>query len=149
MKKIIKKSIFILITLIVLFSVNTQTYAWGEVINTADDFIKTGEESTEGGKVDAEELKDLSGYTYNLLLTAGVIIAVIVATILGVQFMIAGAEGKAKVAETFVVFIVGCIVVFGGFGIWKVVIKLGNEVAEIPVVAENTIQIAEIENESN
>ncbi len=145
MKKIIKKIICILITLIVLFSINTKTYAWSEVIGMARNFVETGEQSTNGGQVDEKELEDLSGYVYNLLLTAGIVIAVIVATVLGIQFMLAGAEGKAKIAETFVVFIVGCVVVFGGFGIWRLAVKIGNKVAELPEMQSSTIQIAEIE----
>ena len=148
MKKIIKKIICILITLIVLFSINTKTYAWSEVIGMARNFVATGEQSSNGGEVDKKELEDLSGYVYNLLLTAGVVIAVIVATVLGIQFMLAGAEGKAKIAETFVVFIVGCVVVFGGFGIWRLAVKIGNKVAELPGMQSSTVQIAEIENDN-
>ncbi len=40
--------------------------------------------------------------------------------------MVGGAEGQAKVKEMLVPFIVGCIIVFGGFGLWKIAITVGN-----------------------
>ena len=78
------------------------------------------------GTIDPGALQGLSGYVYNILLAAGVIIAVIVATALGIQFMIGGAEGQAKVKEMLVPFIIGCVIVFGGFGLWKVAVTIGN-----------------------
>lgn len=52
----------------------------------------------------------------------------IVGTILGIQFMIASAEEKAKVKETLVPYIVGCIVIFGAFTIWSIVVNLGQDI---------------------
>ncbi|MDE5830159.1 MAG: hypothetical protein K2H53_00125 [Clostridia bacterium] len=92
-------------------------------------------------------MKTLSGYLYNILLTAGVIIAVIIATILGVQFMIGGAEGQAKVKEMLVPYIAGCIIVFGGFGFWKIALTVGKKIEEVGINNPNKIvQIAYIEN---
>ena len=129
MKKVIKKIIFILILLIILLNINTETKAWSEVIQGGKDFISSGEAS-DAGNIEKGELKDLSGYLYNILLAAGVIIAVIVATVLGIQFMIGGAEGQAKVKEMLVPFIIGCVVVFGGFAIWKIALTVGSQLED-------------------
>jgi len=133
MKSIIKKIIFILATLIILFSINNESLAWSGVIKDGQSFIQAGESYT-GIEVDQNSIQGLSGYLYNILLAAGVIIAVIVATILGVQFMIGGAEGQAKVKEMLVPFIVGCVIVFGGFGFWKIAVTIGNKVEEVSVI---------------
>lgn len=145
MKKNIKKLIFILIILIALFSINTKTYAWSQVFSDAKEFIQAGESSSEG-QVTESSVKDLSGYLYNILFSAGVIIAVVVATVLGIQFMTSSAEGQAKVKETLLPFIIGCIVVFGGFAFWKIGITIGRKIesAELPILNQN-VQIAYIE----
>jgi len=126
MKKSMIKIIFIVLLLLIMFSINTEVHAWSQIIQDGKDFIKTGESSGEG-TVDQSAMQGLSGYLYNILLAAGVVVAVIVSTILGIQFMIGGAEGQAKVKEMLVPFIVGCIVVFGGFGLWKIAVTIGNE----------------------
>lgn len=146
MKNIIKKTIFILAILIILFSINTKIYAWSGIIKDGDSFIKDGENYDEIS-IDQDSIQDLSGYIYNILLAAGVIIAVIVATILGIQFMMGGAEGQAKVKEMLIPFVVGCIIVFGGFGFWKIAITLGNKIEEVSIdKMERNVVVAYIQN---
>ncbi|MCI8397185.1 MAG: hypothetical protein HFJ52_06115 [Clostridia bacterium] len=127
MKSKVIKTIFILIILIILVSINTETLAWSPIKDMGDDFIKTGEQSGTS-TVDDVKMADLSSYLYSILLSAGVIVAVVVATVLGIQFMVGGAEGQAKVKEMLVPFIVGCIVVFGGFGFWKIALTVGEKI---------------------
>lgn len=126
MKRILIKVIWALLILIILFSIHTEVCAWSGIIRDGQSFIQDGENSGEASIVKGD-LQDLSGFLYNMLLVAGVIIAVIVATVLGVQFMIGGAEGQAKVKEMLVPFIAGCIIVFGGFGFWKIAVTIGNK----------------------
>lgn len=123
MKRILKVLILIII-LILLFNTNAQVYGLSDIIEDGKDFIQEGNKDK---KLNIAELQGLSGYLYNILLTLGVIIAVIVATILGIQFMISGAEGQAKVKEMILPFVVGCIIVFGGFGFWKIAITVGEK----------------------
>ena len=120
-----KKIIWSLLILIILFCINTKVYAWSQIMSDAKGFVKAGEQSGQA-EISAEELAETSGFLYNILLSAGVVIAVIVATILGIQFMIGGAEGQAKVKEMLVPFIAGCIIVVGGFGFWKLALTIGK-----------------------
>lgn len=126
MKNMVKKALFILIILIILFSINTKVFAWSSVIKDGDSFIQAGE-AHDGQMVNPASLKSLSSYLYNILLSAGIVVAVVVATVLGIQFMMGGAEGQAKVKEMLVPFIVGCVIVFGGFGFWKIAITVGQK----------------------
>lgn len=121
MKKVLKKIILILIILMLLFSINSKVFAWSEIVSDGQSFINQGE-----SKIDNADLQNASGYLYNILLATGVVIAVIVATVLGVQFIIGGAEGQAKVKEMMLPYIVGCIIVFGGFGLWKIAVTVGD-----------------------
>ncbi len=81
--------------------------------------------------INSTELEETSADIYNVLLAIGIMVAVIVAMILGIQFMVASADEKAKVKEALLPFIVGCIVVFGAFTIWKIAVNIGND-AELP-----------------
>ena len=73
------------------------------------------------------KLSETSDFIYKLLLSLAIIIAIIIGMILGIQFMVASADEKAKVKEALIPFIVGCIVVFGAFTIWKIVVNVGNK----------------------
>ncbi len=92
-----------------------------DVIDQADDFVNTGENSKTIA-MDETGMKSVSDDIYNILLTIGIVTAVIIGAFLGVQFIIASAEEKAKVKEALVPYLIGCIVVFGAFSIWKVVL---------------------------
>lgn len=99
---------------------NKSSASW---VDDAKNFLDAG-----GGTatVNDVELKNASDSIYNLLSSIGMIVSVIVGIILGITFMMASAEDKAKVKEALIPYIVGCIVVFGAFGIWKIVINTFN-----------------------
>ena len=88
-------------------------------IEKADGFISEG-----SSQIDSTELQNFSNMLYNALLIIGIIIAVIVGTILGIKFMIGSVEEKADIKKLLIPYIVGCIVVFGAFGIWKLVVTI-------------------------
>ena len=56
--------------------------------------------------------------------TIGVIVAVIGIIFLGIKYMTGAAEEQAKVKETLIPFVIGCIVVFGAFAIWSAVVNI-------------------------
>lgn len=120
----IKKIIFMILILFIMFSISGQAiYASsiGSVIEGADDFIQKGQEKEQ---ISSENLKNLSGPMYNVLLAIGTVIAVIIGLILGIQFMTGSVEQKSKVKESLIPYIAGCVVIFGAFGIWKLVVTI-------------------------
>lgn len=52
----------------------------------------------------------------------------LVGTIIGIQFMVASAEDKAKVKEALVPYVIGCAVIFGAFTIWSIAVNLGQDI---------------------
>lgn len=121
--KIIKKVIILLLVLFIMFSILGQVaYAdsIGEAIQGADDFIS--EAKSPGTKIKTDNLKKLSNQLYNVLLVIGMIVAIIIGLVLGIQFMTGSVEAKSKVKESLVPYISGCVVIFGAFGIWKLVV---------------------------
>ena len=93
-----------------------------DMINDAKSFISQGKIKyvNDGDK----SLKNVSNTVYNILLVAGTSIAVIMGAILGIKLMASGVEEKAEVKKLLIPYVVGCIVIFGGFGIWKLAVTI-------------------------
>lgn len=122
-KYVFLKIIFLILILLNIISVKNYavTNSIDDVISGGDSFIKSA--NTSGVQtIDTEKMKDSSNIIYNMLLSLGIIAAVIIAIILGVQYMLAGAESKAQIKQSMMPFIVGCIIIFSAFGIWKAVV---------------------------
>ena len=120
-----KKTICVLLVIIVLFSITSLSYAsnLSDIKKGADNFIQAA--NGQGDKIPTKNLQDLSSTIYNVLLVIAIIASVIVGIVLGIKFMFAsGAEGKAEIKQALVPYIVGMAVVFGAFGIWKIVVNV-------------------------
>ncbi len=132
MKKRLLKILFILsIIIIYAFLSNIphmQVYGLSDIIRGADSFIQAGDGAA-GEKIGEDKIEELSDMMYNILFVIAVIVAVIVGLIIGIQFMTSGVEQKAKIKETLIPYVAGCIVVFGAFGIWKLVVTLMQSAA--------------------
>ena len=94
-----------------------------QVMGGAENFISGA--NTEN-TISQSSLKNTIDLICNILLALGIIVAVVAGAILGVQFMVASADGKAELKERLVPYVVGCVVIFGAFGIWKIVMILIN-----------------------
>lgn len=94
-----------------------------DIITGADEFIQSGVED-ENSTIDDSDLKNMSDLLYNALLVIAIVIAVVVGLVIGMQFMAGSVAQKAKIKETLIPYIAGCIVIFGAFGIWKLVVGI-------------------------
>lgn len=125
MKTKILTIILIIVINVIFFNINVvQAAGLSDIITGADDFLKAGE--GQNVVIDETKLQDSSKEIYNILLIIGICVAVIVAAILGIKFMLGSMEEKAQIKEALIPFIIGCIVVFGAFGIWKIFVQIGN-----------------------
>lgn len=90
------------------------------VMNGARNFIK------EGSEVPIEEvsLKNTSDLIFTIVLAIAMVTAVIVGMIIGISFMVASIDEKAKIKEALLPYVVGCAVAFGAIGIWKLAITI-------------------------
>lgn len=61
---------------------------------------------------------------FKLLMAFGIVIMLIVGTVIGIQFMLASAEDKAKVKEALIPYVIGCLVIFGAFTIWSITVNI-------------------------
>lgn len=91
-----------------------------DMIGDADKFV----DSAKSTAISASSLQSFSKRFYNIFLTIGIIVSVLVGSILGIKFMIGGIEEKAHMKELLIPYVVGCIAVFGAFAIWKLVVTI-------------------------
>lgn len=91
----------------------------GGVVTEGDSWLKNAKVL-----VDQAKLKDANSFIFNSLLAIGIIITVFWGGFIGIKFMYASAEDKADIKQTLVPYIIGCIVIYGGFAIWKLVITV-------------------------
>ena len=71
-------------------------------------------------------MQKLSTTIYNILLVVGIALAVVIAAILGIKFITGGIEAQVDVKKALVPYIAGCVVIFGAFIIWKIVLQILN-----------------------
>lgn len=119
LKLIVISIVFIIVS---VFPVKVFSTSW---VDDADNFLESADKNV---IVDKSQLEEASNEIYNTLTSVGMIIAVIVGIILGITYMMTGAVDKAKVKESIMPYLLGCIIIFGAFGIWKLVINVMNGV---------------------
>lgn len=108
----------------VLFTTNyTYANSISDALAGADTFIKEGENQASEA-MDTEKINEASSVIYNILLTVGMAAAIIIGVVLGIQFITSGVDEQANIKQALIPYIVGCVVVFGSFGIWKIAVTL-------------------------
>lgn len=98
----------------------TGTSGIDSIIQGADAFLDRGTKTT----LNTDSIKSVSDSIFNIFVAVGTVIVVIVGAILGIQYIMGSVEEKAKVQESLIPFIIGSVVIFGAFGIWKVTVLL-------------------------
>lgn len=126
-----KTKIFVLISVffvtVFVFSFNiVKAGAMTDVITGGDKFLDS-KKIDRATNINYDELKSTSKDLYNMLLVIGIVVAVIIEAVLGIKFMIGSVEEKAQVKDSLVPFIIGCIIIFGAFGLWSIFVNAGNE----------------------
>ena len=126
--KTIKKSVIVIILLTMVTSIFypvSNATGLSDIISYGDSFVSAGQSSGSNIRtINGDDVKDVSDSVYRVLLVIGILVAVIVGAYIGIQFMIASAEDKAKVKESLIPYVAGCAVVFGAFGIWRLVVAV-------------------------
>lgn len=126
MKKIIPIIVKILVILII-FQITSipRTQAAGfvdSIIKSGDEFVNEGK--SEGQPINAVEVKIEISKVYNILLAIGVVFSVIIGAILGLKYIFGSIDEKADTKQLLGPYIIGCIIIFGAFGIWKLILTL-------------------------
>ena len=125
MKKYKKLLINIMVIFIILFNLfipNAYAGPLQDIMNRAEGFVNNGENG--GNVINNDALKEGSNTLYNVLLVIGIAVAFIWEIVLGIQFITGSLGEKADVKKNLIVYIIGCIIIFGAFGIWKLLLQL-------------------------
>ena len=122
--------IFIILFITIFFSYTPVVNAsyWGDIFDSGKQFIEEGKEKSEN-VIDERQLQQEVNKIYNILFSLGVVLSVIVGAILGIKFMFGSIEQQVKVKEVLLPYVLACIIIFGAFGIWKIVIEIASQVA--------------------
>ena len=114
--------IIVLVSVFLIISVFPNTvFGEGDWVGGAKGFI--GAAAREEIDIDNQKLNNASSTMFNILTSVGIVTTVIVGIMLGIIFMVASANDKAKVKEALFPYLIGCIVIFGAFGIWRIVVN--------------------------
>lgn len=125
MKKYKKLLINIMVIFIILFNLfipNAYAGPLQDIMNRAEGFVNNGENG--GNVINNDALKEGSNTLYNVLLVIGIAVAFIWGIVLGIQFVTGSLGEKADVKKNLIVYLVGCVIIFGTFGIWRLLLQL-------------------------
>lgn len=125
MKKYKKLLINIMVIFIILFNLfipNAYAGPLQDIMNRAEGFVNNGENG--GNVINNDALKEGSNTLYNVLLAIGIAVAFIWGIVLGIQFVTGSLGEKADVKKNLIVYVIGCIIIFGAFGIWRLLLQL-------------------------
>lgn len=103
----------------------SEASLWSDIISQGDNFINIGANASQNDNTASDaDTKIIMDDIYSILFPLGVVTTVIVGGFLGMKFMLASAEDKAKVKESMVPYVIGCVVIYGAFGIWRICIQI-------------------------
>ena len=127
MKKVLF-TIIIGVLLSILFLPNSYATTASDILSDGEDFLRVGDD--ESTVINKPKLSETSSIIYKVLLTIAICVSVVVGAVLGFQFVLGSVEGKVKVQEALVPYIVGCVVVFGAFTIWGFAVNTGSDITD-------------------
>lgn len=135
-KKIVLSLLIILIAINIIFLPISYASTLDDIFDSADNFVESGEDPE--SVMDKNKFKETSTTIYKILLSIAICVSVIVGAGLGIQFILGSVEGKVKVQEALVPYIIGCFVVFGAFTIWGIVVNMGNNIEGSSTITSTT-----------
>lgn len=121
-RKVVFSLLIIVLIINILFLPNSYASTIDDIFTSADNFINIGEKPE--NVINKTNLQTTSNTIYKVLLAIAICVSVIVGAVLGVQFILGSVEGKVKVQEALVPYIIGCFIVFGAFTIWTIVTSI-------------------------
>ena len=126
MKKYIKVILNICIVCFMLLNICAPSiYAadttMGGIVKDANDFLQEG--LSRDNPLNPGALESVSKLLYNILFTIGIAVALIWGLVLAIQFITGSIGEKADVKKNLIVYVIGCIIIFGAFGIWSMLLN--------------------------
>lgn len=106
---------------------SSQMDSYNSINEKAKEFINRGSEKEPISQQKVEQdLKPLA----QILMGIAVLVLLSVGAILGVKYMISGADERAKIKEKLIWYIVSAVLIFGAVAIFNIVINILNRVSD-------------------
>ena len=129
--RVISKIIILLFVILTMFSTTVNAIGWTDIINQGDKFLNLGKEQNADKNNEIINKTDLiifNNNLYNIAFLLGVVLSVIIGAVLGIQIMMGSIEEQVKAKEALIPYVIGCLVIFGAFIIWKIIINMGENI---------------------
>lgn len=114
-------ALFICINISNVYAADSRRQTIDETKQSADAFIDNADTSN---TINEADLQTNISLIYNIFFACGMVVAVGCGVFLGVKFMTSSIEGQAEIKEKLIPYFIGCAIIFGAFGIWKIVINV-------------------------
>ena len=101
-------------------STSGSTSGLDDMVSDSEAFINVADEN----RIETTSLQKFTQNIYNILLTIGIVVAVLAGAIIGIRYMLGSVEDKADIKGMLIPYIAGCVIVFGSFAIWKIVVTI-------------------------
>ena len=122
-----KISLIIMILFVVISAFNTVNAA--SLLQTmetqAGQFIENGQK--QAGKIKYDNIANEFAGLGQILTMVGAGVMVAVTTYMGIKYLTAGPEAQAKLKTQLIGVVVSGVVIFGAYGIWKLVIEIASQ----------------------
>ena len=122
--KILKIIVTIVMLLNVLPIIDSNVYAsslFGNIQSSAENFLQNGKDNQ---KITAATAKDKILPIANMLVAIATVVFLIVGGIMGVQYMISGANERAQLKTKLIWFVIAVVVVYGAAGIFNIAVSI-------------------------
>lgn len=139
MKKKLAESLIKIFVIFIIFQMMNMSFVkagyFDDTLKDANNFIEDGkaeletedEKQKKYGVTKDDKLEEIINIVYNIMLALGISLAVIIGGILGIQIMWGSIEQQVKAKEVLMPYVIGCIVIFGAFGIWKLCLTIFSQ----------------------
>ena len=126
--KVMIKIILLMLIIQTIYTSKTEALSLDGIFKAGDNFINEGKtESQKNEAINYEEFRLTTNNIGSVLTTLGIVLAVIIGGILGIEIMWGSIEQQVKAKEMIMPYVVGCIVIFGAFGIWKLAVTIFSQ----------------------
>ena len=126
--KVMIKIILLMLIIQTIYTSKTEALSLDGIFKAGDNFINEGKtENQKNEAINYEEFRLTTNNIGSVLTTLGIVLAVIIGGILGIQIMWGSIEQQVKAKEMIMPYVVGCIVIFGAFGIWKLAVTIFSQ----------------------
>lgn len=103
-------------------AVFTKVLSWSSIQDAAHGFIEKGGK----GEIDIGKAQTDLMPLASILMGIGVLTLFIVGLIMGVKYMISGADQQAKMKERLIWYVVAGVLIFGSVGIYNAIVGVFN-----------------------